>query len=54
MGAEPRAADASVFGMVSGLRAPIFETPIRDAARSLPNLVAYRDRIMERYFPAAS
>jgi glutathione S-transferase len=52
MGSAPCAADASVFAMVAGLMAPVFETPIREAAESLPNLVAYRDRIMARYFPA--
>ena len=49
-GDKPCAADASVFGMVSGALAPIFTSPIRAAAESHANLRAYRDRMMEQYF----
>lgn len=51
MGATPCAADASVFAMVAAAMAPVFKTPIRIAAELQPNLVAYRDRLMELYFP---
>jgi glutathione S-transferase len=50
MGEKPCGADAAVFGMVSGILAPIFESPIREAAERLPTLVAYRDRIIQGYF----
>ena len=53
MGDAPCAADAAVFGMVSGVLAPLFDTPIRAAAETHPNLIAYRDRMLGRYFPAA-
>ena len=50
MGERPCGADAAPFGMVAAALSPVFETPIRAAAERLPNLVAYRDRIAERYF----
>ena len=50
MGDQPCAADASVFAFVAGVLAPVFETPIRTAAEGMPALVAYRDRLMARYF----
>ena len=50
-GAEPHAADASVFASVSSALCPLFETPIRTRAESHANLVAYRDRGMARWFP---
>ncbi len=54
MGEAPCAADAAVFGMVSGVLAPIFDTPIRTAAETHPNLTAYRDRMLTRYFAPAA
>lgn len=51
MGEAPSGSDASVFGAVAGLLAPLFDSPIRDAAEAHPNLVAYRDRMMARYYP---
>jgi len=52
MGDQSCSADAAVFGMISGVLVPIFDTPIRLAAERHGNLVAYRDRLMERFFPA--
>ena len=51
MGEAPSGSDASVFGGVAGVLAPLFDSPIRDAAEAHPNLVAYRDRMMDRYYP---
>lgn len=51
MGARPSGADASVFSFVAGCLPKRFKTPIRSAAELQPNLVAYRDRMMDRYFP---
>jgi glutathione S-transferase len=50
LGPTPCGADAAMFGMVSGVLAPVFRSPIRDAAEGHANLVAYRDRLLERYF----
>lgn len=51
MGDEPCGADASVFSTVSNLLCEVFESPLLDAAQKHDNLVAYRDRLMKRYFP---
>jgi glutathione S-transferase len=51
LGARPCGADASVFAFVAGCLPKSFKTPIRSAAELQPNLVAYRDRMMDRYFP---
>jgi glutathione S-transferase len=50
MGNAPTGADATVFAFVAGALAPTFDTPIRSACESHPNLVAYRDRVMAAYF----
>lgn len=51
MGATPCGADAAVFALVAAALAKCFKTPIRTAAELQPNLVAYRDRLMQQYFP---
>ncbi|MGJ0506219.1 MAG: glutathione S-transferase C-terminal domain-containing protein [Methylocystis sp.] len=53
MGANPCAADAAVFAALTLLMDPATVSATRDAALSRPNLVAYRDRMMGRYFPAS-
>jgi hypothetical protein len=40
-----------VFAFAAGVLSPSWESPVRDAAASRPNLVAYRDRLMSKYFP---
>lgn len=51
MGDAPCAADAAVFAMLALLMDPATASPTRNAALTKPNLVAYRDRMMGRYFP---
>jgi glutathione S-transferase len=51
MGDAPTGTDATMFGMVAGILTPYFDTPLREAALAHPNLVAYRDRMMGRYYP---
>ncbi|MBM3562221.1 MAG: glutathione S-transferase family protein [Alphaproteobacteria bacterium] len=50
-GDAPCGADATVFGFLASVLAPMADGPVRDAALAKPNLVAYRDRIMQAYFP---
>jgi glutathione S-transferase len=50
-GDKPCGADATFFAFISGSLAPIWESPLRDAAEKTPNILAYRDRIMRAYFP---
>jgi glutathione S-transferase len=54
MGDVPCAADAAMFATLALLMDPASASPTRDAALSKPNLVAYRDRMMGRYFPEAA
>jgi glutathione S-transferase len=51
MGDAPCGADATMFGIVAGILTPHFDTKLRDAALAYPGLVAYRDRMMARYYP---
>ncbi len=51
MGDHPCAADAIVFGVLSGLLTPFFSSPLRDRASEFANLVAYVDRMMAKYYP---
>ncbi len=51
MGDEPCGADATAFGFVAGAMSTTFESPLHTKAQSLPNLVAYRDRMMTEFFP---
>ncbi|PPD41877.1 MAG: glutathione S-transferase [Methylocystis sp.] len=53
-GEEPCGADATVFAFVAAVMSPLSETPYQAAALSKPNLVAYRGRMMGRYFPDAA
>lgn len=48
---KPCGADATVFGFLASVLAPMADSAVRDAALAKPNLVAYRDRIMRAYFP---
>jgi len=51
MGEQPCGADATMLGFIGGALAARFASPTRDAAEARPTLVAYRDRMMARYFP---
>jgi len=50
-GDEPRGADATAGAFVIGALAKAVAAPLRDAAESTPNLVAYAERITRRFFP---
>jgi len=51
-GDKPGGADAAIFGFMSGVLSPFFESPIRTAAENRKNLVDYCDRMSELYFSA--
>ena len=51
MGGSPTAGDATTFSFVASAMAEYFAGPVGDAARSHANLVAYRDRGMNLWFP---
>ena len=50
-GDEPRGADASVGAFVLAALAKATVSPLRDAAESRPNLVAYAGRVTKTFFP---
>jgi glutathione S-transferase len=50
-GDKPCGADATFFAFIAAGLSPIWESPLRDAAKNAPNIVAYRDRILASYFP---
>jgi glutathione S-transferase len=50
MGGQPCGADATAFAFVASALSPVFESPAHSTARRLPNLIAYRDRMMSEYF----
>lgn len=52
MGDAPAGVDATAFGMLASVMAPLFDTPLRRRAQAHPNLVAYVARSMREYFPA--
>lgn len=51
MGDKPCGADASVHATVAGLLCEQFDTPLVRMAANHSNLVDYRDRLMEQYYP---
>jgi glutathione S-transferase len=51
MGNEPTGIDATVFGFVASALCPAFKTQARTAAESHPNLIAYNQRMMAKYYP---
>lgn len=51
MGAQPCGADATLFAFASSMLCPRFDSPIRRAAETHPNLVAYADRMIRQHFP---
>jgi glutathione S-transferase len=50
-GDEPKAADATAFCMIASAAAPIFTGPLVDAVQSDRRLMAYRDRMLQRFYP---
>ena len=51
MGDKPCATDATMFGMMAAILTPFFDSPLRRRAERFPTLVAYRDRMLARYYP---
>ncbi len=52
MGDQPCGADATAFAFAQSGLCPHFDTPLRTAMESRPNLVAYVERMQRRYYPA--
>jgi glutathione S-transferase len=50
MAEQPTSVDGFVFGVLTNLLAPLFETSVRRRIEEQANLVSYVDRIRARYF----
>jgi glutathione S-transferase len=50
MGDKPCGADATAFAFIASGLTPVFESPVRTKLESMPNLVAYRDRMMTEFY----
>ena len=50
-GDEPCGVDATAFAFTACILAPYFTGPLRKRAEAHENLIAYRDRMMERFYP---
>jgi glutathione S-transferase len=51
MGESPSGVDATAFGILASVLAPLFDTPLRRTVEARPNLVAYVARMMQRHYP---
>lgn len=49
-GDEPSSVDAVVYGFLANLYWVPIESPLKEHARSLPNLLAHAERVRERYY----
>ncbi|HEX2117191.1 MAG TPA: glutathione S-transferase family protein [Alphaproteobacteria bacterium] len=50
MSDRPTGVDGMAAGVLAEVLTPYFDTPLRREAESFPNLVAYTDRMLQRYF----
>jgi glutathione S-transferase len=50
MGGQVCGADATAFAFIAGAMPEVFESPLRDKLERVPNLVAYRDRMMAEFY----
>ncbi len=53
-GNEPTSLDASAYGMLANILGTPFDSPIKDRAQQLNNIVAYCARIRDRYYPISA
>ena len=51
MAERPTGVDAICFAMLAALTTPFFDSPLSRRAEALPNLGAYVDRMMARFYP---
>jgi glutathione S-transferase len=51
MGDHATSVDAVAFAQVAAILTPFFESPLRRRAERFESLIAYRDRMMRRFYP---
>ena len=49
-GERPSGADATLFAFTASAASPLFESRVREAAETHPNLVAHQWRMMDRFY----
>jgi glutathione S-transferase len=49
-GQQPSSMDATLFAFTASAASPLFDTKIREAAETWPNLVAHQWRLMDRFY----
>ena len=54
MGGEPSGVDATVYGFIAAILVPPFATPMKAEALKHSNIVAYEQRMRERFFKEAT
>jgi glutathione S-transferase len=53
-GNKPTSLDASAYGILANILWAPFDSPIKNKAQQLNNIVAYCDRMRDRYYPQAA
>jgi glutathione S-transferase len=51
LGNQPGGVDATAFAFIASALSTTFETPAHAKAATLPNILAYRDRMLAEYYP---
>jgi len=51
MGETPSGVDATAMAVLATILVPLFDSPLRRRAEAFPDLVAYKDRMMHRFYP---
>ncbi len=51
MGDQATSVDAIAFAQVAAILTPFFDSPLRRRAERFPSLIAYRERMMRRFYP---
>jgi glutathione S-transferase len=50
-GTEPTSLDASAYGILANILGSPFDSPVKNKAKQLENIVAYCTRMRDRYYP---
>ncbi|WP_310483468.1 glutathione S-transferase C-terminal domain-containing protein [Chamaesiphon sp. VAR_48_metabat_403] len=51
---NPTTLDASAYGILANILGSPFDSPLKERARQLNNIVAYCDRMRDRYYPISA
>ncbi len=54
LGSDPTTLDASAYGILANILGSPFDSPLKERVRQLNNIVAYCDRMRDRYYPISA